>query len=88
MAYHRVEPYVWDDGEYIHIWSSIDDQPSFKFGVRVDTRIFDEIVVKRLSDMIEEGRVPPAILWAVRKMGGKYINEMLIAARKPPKEGR
>lgn len=86
MSYHRDEPYVWSDGEHMHLWSNLREDTRYTAGVRIKERIFDEIVIKRFVDMIEEGRVPIAIAQAVRKSGGakRFLNEMLKAARNKP----
>lgn len=87
MSYHRGEPYVWESASdgFIHIWSNLREDPAYNSGVRIEARIFDEIVVRRFCDMIKEERVPPAILGACKKMGGKFLNEMLKAARQEAK---
>lgn len=86
MSYHRGEPYVWDDGTEIHLWSNLRDSGGYNSCVRIEGRIFDEIVCKRLAHMAEEGRVPLAIQGAIRKMGkGQWLSEMLKASRKKAK---
>lgn len=82
MSYHRGEPYVWNDGADMHIWSNIrEGETGYNSAVRVDLKIFDEVVVRRFCAMVRDGRLPPWIVEAARKMGGKFEAEMLKAVR-------
>lgn len=85
MAYHRGEPYIWDDGNEVHIWSNLrEGETGYHSSVRVDGRIMDEFALRRFSELVEENRVPPQILAAIRKMGGNWKDEMEKYARKKP----
>jgi len=85
MSYHRGEPYVWNDGEEMHLWSNLrSGDVGYACAVRIPLPIFDEIVVRRFADLMRERRVPKAILRAVREIGGKFEQELLKAARQKP----
>lgn len=82
MAYHRVEPYVWDDGETVHVWSHRSDgETGWKHSIPIDGKIFDEVCIKRLGHLILEGRVPEQLHRFIRKMGGNWQNEMFKALK-------
>lgn len=83
MSYHRIEPYVWDDGKDMHLWSNIPTgDTGFTNAVTISLRTFDEIVVKRFLEIVREERVPDQLIRAVGKTGSKFHKEMFKSLRK------
>jgi hypothetical protein len=76
MSYHRGEPYVWSDGSEMHLWSKLRDgneAREYPCGVRIDTDVFDEIVVRRFLELAIDRRLPPGLAAAAIQAGEENI---------------
>jgi len=77
MSYMRGDPYVfvsgYDNEEYINIWSkqrTPDDDPPYLTKNYISLDKFDELVVMRMAELIDEGKLEATITRAVKNNGG------------------
>lgn len=82
MAYLRDDCYIFDSGEYFHVWvrggydswresgwAQMAKQPELDSGVRVPTASMDRFVLMRFAEMLVEGSVD-ALLNKMASEGG------------------
>ena len=82
MAYMRGEPYIWSDGEKLHIWSQSgndgwSDMESLQgiaeaSGVALNEQHADEFAVMRFAELVREGRLEATIERALQQWGSNF----------------
>lgn len=77
MAYFRGNPYIWSDsGDNLHIWMEAPDlscgelEGRWKAAINVPARVFDQLAVMRVAELIRDGRVKQVIAEAIKEQGG------------------
>lgn len=82
MAYFRGNPYIFDGGDYLHIWVRehytpyrtagwIDGgDPDAASGVQVPSEIFDRLALMRLAEMLVEKRAVSELDAFLGELGG------------------
>jgi hypothetical protein len=89
MAYMRGEPYIWSDGEKLHIWSKSGNDGwadmeglhgiAEASGVALNEQHADEFAVMRFAELVHEGRLQVTIERALRQWGGNFGTTSLSA---------
>ena len=82
MAYLKGEPYVWSDGEKLHIWSINGNDGWSEIegmygipeasGVALAEKHADEFAVMRFAELIKEGRLSSTIERTLQQWSGNY----------------
>ena len=82
MAYMRGEPYIWSDGEKLHIWSKSGNDGwseneslhgiNEASGVALDEQHADEFAVMRFAELIKKGLISSTIERAQQRWGGNF----------------
>ena len=82
MAYMRGEPYIWTDGEKLHIWSKSGNDGwsdieglngiAEASGVALDEQHADEFAVMRFAELVQEGKLQVTIERALQEWGSNF----------------
>jgi hypothetical protein len=82
MSYTRGEPYIWSDGEQLHLWSEsgMDGWPQMEAyagkpkasGVQIPEVVADEFAVMRVAELLAMGNLPNVIERALGKWSGNF----------------
>jgi len=82
MAYTRGDPYIWSDGDFLHLWSvtgrdhwqTIEgyvDNPEAS-GVQITDAVAAEFAVMRFAELLQLGEAAGAIERALRNSSGNF----------------
>lgn len=59
MSYFRGEPYIWSDGERLHLWTTAADgtlnHDTYTAGVEIPEATMDQFAVMRFAELLELG---------------------------------
>ena len=79
MAYTKGDPYIWSDGEKLHLWSvsgndgwseieGYFDNPAAS-GVAISQAVVDEFAVMRFAEIVKSGELSGVVARALLKWG-------------------
>jgi len=59
MSYFRGDPYIWSDGERLHLWTASSYVPfndeAYAAGVQIPEATMDQFAVMRFAELLELG---------------------------------
>lgn len=65
MSYFRGDPYIWSDGEQLHLWTASAYVPfndeAYAAGVEIPEATMDQFAVMRFAELLELGIVEKTI---------------------------
>jgi hypothetical protein len=82
MSYTRGDPYIWSDGDHLHLWSTTGrdnwqtvegyaDNPNAS-GVQIAEPLADEFAVMRFAELLRLGQASAAIDRALQNWSGNF----------------
>jgi len=80
MAYTRGDPYIWSDGERLHLWSDTGNdgwsemeaysENSSASGVAIQESKADEFAVMRFAEIVQSGELASVVARTLSLWGG------------------
>ena len=69
MAYMRGDPYIWSDGDRLHIWTNRrESDTGYNSAVSISSEEFKKLTMRHFAQLAEQADLPPNLRRVLEKI--------------------